>query len=345
MRPAGGVVAERVVVHVGPPKSATTAVQTVLWEHRDDLAGAGVLLPGRGPFEHNLVATALREGPAARRAHAVLTRVARRAARWPGTVVLSCEWFAYGDATLVDRLRDAFPAPVLDVVVTARDLEAVAPAAWQERLKLGHSVPLDDFVDELDLPGRWSWETLDPSLVLERWARPGVRRHVVTVPGSGSPSSTLWGRFARACGIDPALCSPDSAVANESLAVGPARLLELWGPRLRAAVDADTAAWTEQYRWLRRLVSHQLLVPRPGDRIALSAAQSAAVRERSRTTRDRIGASGVVVHGDLADLTPALPRQGVHPDHVDEAALLDAAGDLVAGLLRELRDHSGSIRG
>lgn len=337
--------AERVVVHVGPPKSGTTAVQTVLWHHRRELAAAGILLPGRGPFEHNLVATALRDDGAGPRARAVLARIGRRAAQWPGTLLLSCEWFAHGDPALVDRLREAFPAAVHEIVVTARDLEAVAPAAWQERLKLGHATPLDDFVESLDRPGRWSWATLDPSVVLERWARPGVRRHVVTVPGPGSGAGVLWARFAEACGIGATTCAPDVAVPNESLAVETARLLELWGPRLRAAVDADTAPWTEQYRWLRRLVGHRMLVPRPGARIGLSPSQSVEVRERSCVARRRLEATGCILHGDLTDLTPDVPRVGVHPDDVDDAVLLEVAGDLVADLLRELRERTGSPRG
>ena len=38
--------AERVYLHVGLPKTATTYLQTILWANRDALEGQGVRLPG-----------------------------------------------------------------------------------------------------------------------------------------------------------------------------------------------------------------------------------------------------------------------------------------------------------
>lgn len=326
--------AERVVVHVGPPKSGTTYLQTMVWTHRETLRRHGVLVPGRTPFDHNLLATATRDDAPGPRARTRARRLAEVIADWPGTVVVSCEWFADHDGEAPVRFGRLVAGAPTTVVVTARDLEAVAPAAWQERLKLGFATPLDAFVDGLAEPGgRWSWTTLDPAVVARRWSADAI----VTVPAERAAPGVLWDRFAAAAGIADVRLEPDVTVANESLAVGPARLLEVVGPRLREAIDADSSPWPEQYRWLRRFVGHDLLVPRRGERIALAPAQSSAVRARSRSTRDALAAEGYAVFGDLADLTPEHPRPGVHPASVSDAELVELAGDLIADLLRALR--------
>jgi hypothetical protein len=38
-------VAERVFLHVGPPKTGTTYLQEMLWRHRERLEDAGITLP------------------------------------------------------------------------------------------------------------------------------------------------------------------------------------------------------------------------------------------------------------------------------------------------------------
>ncbi|MDQ3055487.1 MAG: hypothetical protein M3R66_17245 [Actinomycetota bacterium] len=60
---------------------------------------------------------------------------------------------------------------MVHVVFTARAFPDQVTAAWQERLKLGWSIPLNQSTDDLDIEGeRWSWSTMDASLVLAVWA-------------------------------------------------------------------------------------------------------------------------------------------------------------------------------
>jgi len=229
-------------------------------------------------------------------------------------------------------------------VFTARDFLGIAPAAWQERLKLGHASTLGEFIPTLDAPDeRWSWWTLDPAEVLSRWGAslPPERVHVVTLPPSGSEPNLLWERFSGACGIPADVCDLSRTTANESLGAESAGLLERIGPRLRDAVDADTAPWTEQYRWLRRYVGHRLLVPRGGSKIALRDDDVARLRLRSGDSIDRLKTAGYDVVGDLSDLVAArIPASAVHPDDVSDTDLLDVASDVVVDLLRRARDES-----
>ena len=44
--------AERVYLHIGLPKTATTYLQRILWAHEDQMRGEGLLLPGSTRREH-----------------------------------------------------------------------------------------------------------------------------------------------------------------------------------------------------------------------------------------------------------------------------------------------------
>jgi hypothetical protein len=272
----------------------------------------------------------------------VWQRVVDRVNDWPGTVILSNEWFSLAGARSVENALSAFPGAEVHVVATARDLLGVAPAAWQELLKLGHAPSLSEFLVSLDTPDeRWSWSTLDPAQVLARWGAslPLQQLHLVTVPPSGSaPRRTLWDRFASVCGVPEGCCDPTGAGANESVGAESARLLQLLGKRLRDAVDADTAGWTEQYRWLRQFLGHQLLVPRGGSRIGLREHEVAMIRARTVSSVATLRRSGYHVVGDLAELASgSVPADAVHPDDVTDGDLLDVAADLVVELLRQVR--------
>ena len=192
--------------------------------------------------------------------------------------------------------------------------------------------------------GYW---TLDPAWVLDRWAGDldPARVHVVTVPTRRDEPHLLWQRFASVAGIpDGVIDVSAGARVNESLSVESARLLEVLGPRLRAAVDADEHMWSG-YRWLRRYLSHTLLVPRRGGRIGLSAEQFGTLRERSRAAAKELVERGYHVVGDLEELN-AVPhdRSLRQPENAPDGEVLEQAGDLVADLLRALRATSDSGR-
>jgi len=335
--------ADRVVLHIGAPKTGTTFLQAMLFHNRERLAEGGVLVPGQGRRAHALAARGLRQGP--RGQHIKDWRwLVGETHRWPGTVVVSNEWFTRASVGQARRAVRQLGPKQTHVVFTARDFVEQAPAAWQETLKLGDATSLDDFVTELAAErGRWRWGVLDPAEVLERWKGelPAEQVHVVTVPPKGSDPSRLWNRFATACGFDGATCEIGGSFARESLSAESAHLMQHLGPLLRDAIEADTRHWSETYRWLQRYLSHQLLVPRTGSRILLRPDQFNDVRERSLMSVKALTEAQYHVVGDLADLTASEPSPDArHPDDVSEAEMLEVALPLVADLLRDVRTQT-----
>ncbi len=341
--------ADRVVLHVGTPKSGTTFVQTILWRNRDALHAQGVLLPGRTMFDGNRAAVAVRgrHRPNPRTGTPAATWQAMQAdiAEWPGTAVVSNEWFSLAPAERVEQTVRSLGPERVHVVVTARPFVPLVPAAWQETLKLGNASSLTDFVpalDDTDEAQRWTWLRLDPAEVLARWGDllPPEHVHVVTVP-PGADRSLLWQRFATASGVDPDWCDTSVAVPNESLGAESARLLQRIGPDLRAGVDADDAHWSEPYRWIRRYVAHEVLVPRGGSRIVLRADEVQQVLRRGRASVEAMRTRGYDVVGDLDDLLAEdQPAGGKHPDDVTTDEVLEAAGALAGKLLGRVRHQA-----
>lgn len=339
--------AQRVLLHVGTPKSGTTYLQSLLWANRDRLSRAGVLLPGERAFDHNRLGAALRtwrSDDGSQRHHRFWRRFVETAAGWPGTVALSNEWMVRADAEqLAHAVAELAPARV-EVVLTARDAVAQVPAAWQESLKVGHSTSLGEFLAGLDAPhGRgshWAWRYLDAADVLSRWSGvlPAECCSVVLLPPSGTDRSVLWHRFAAVLGVDPAGYDLEGLVANESLTAEAAALLQELGPGLRAAVDADSGGWMEQYRWIRQYLAHELLLAVPGRPIGLHAGDVAALRQRTWLTTARLAEGGWRVVGDLGDLSAAtVSARAVHPDDVSDAGKLAVAVAVLPRLLARVR--------
>ncbi|GAA1925270.1 hypothetical protein GCM10009737_28770 [Nocardioides lentus] len=334
---------ERVVLHVGGPKSGTTYLQAVLREHAETLAGAGVLVAGREQVDLVHAAMVLR-GDARLdglppRAHRAWDRLVDEVAGWSGEMaVVSYELFSNLEADAVRRaLEDLAPRRV-DVVVTARDLGRSLSSAWQERLKFGVSQPLERFTppDDDVVDSEWGWRTLDPSSVAQRWGAtlPADRVHVVTVPRDGEPGE-LWRRFADAAGLEGLVTDPAPVRANESLDVVSAEVLRRTNPHLRDFLRTPR----ERAVWSRDLLANRVLAPLGQEPLALGDAQLAGARERYEACRRAVVAAGWVVHGDLADLEPVAGR-GRSPREVSDAEVAQTAVRALAALLRETRNDS-----
>jgi len=151
--------ADRVVLHIGPRKTATTYLQRIL----QALVIDGAIDPScypistRGRTDHNhvpgLIDLAREAGAIGLQddawrdqdgtdARALVTAVSAA----PGDVILSAEAMSVllptGASTVIAALA---PAPV-DVVITARDLARVLPSSWQQHMRNGNYEAYADYL-------------------------------------------------------------------------------------------------------------------------------------------------------------------------------------------------------
>ena len=333
--------ASTVFFHVGLPKTGTTYLQTLLWNNDAVLREQGVLLPGTSVREHLWASGVVREDPRIERrgpgAPGAWDRLVEEINAWPGTAVVSHEFFAAAGADQARRAMDRLEGAEVHVVVTARDTVTLVTARWQEFVKNGSTVGIDDYptTEETSPEQEWDWGTLDLADVLERWGAslPAERVHLLTLPKPGSARDELWTRFARVLGIDPSACDTSGTVQNESLGVVEVELLRRVNGEL---VDFGSAL--DRGNWIRGYLAQGKLVPRHGERFWPSPARVEELRARGDRIVDALEQRGYDVVGDLQDLrTPVELEERRHPETVTDAELAAAGAQTIAAMMSDVR--------
>ncbi len=335
------MVARRVFLHIGAPKTGTTYLQGVLDLNRDVLARQGVLYAtGRSSRDRVWATEELRgidlSRHPRRQAAGAWDRIVEQVKGWEGTAVVSHEFFGACSAEQAKRaLQDLEPCEV-HLVFTARDYVSLASAVWQERLKYGHSTRFSDFrLDTAGTTPMWSWQTQDLLAILARWQHhlPPSQVHVVTVPRGGKPDA-LWERFASVVGVDPSLTSREIGSANTSLGLVEAELLR----RVDERADGVLSGPREHARWTRDLLANTVLSQGSGERFSVSGPYAQELADRSHEAVTGIADAGYDVVGTLDDLLPPDPPPVTRsPDDASTEELMDAAIAAIVGLIAEAK--------
>jgi hypothetical protein len=151
---------QRLVLHVGPHKTATTYIQNNLAAYRDTLDQAGWLYPdnigimdGVPEAHHDLAYRAETYFWPGRDNHHQLTGLAARARATQKNLLLSAEGFSMWSLSQYLRLADILGCPTVEVVYALRDPVALLHSYWAEEVKQGMTA---------SFPDRIAGVTLDP---------------------------------------------------------------------------------------------------------------------------------------------------------------------------------------
>lgn len=346
--------AEKVILHVGSPKTGTSFIQDLLYGERDRLRELGILYPADRFDAHFLAALDLMElpwGGLEKDAVGAWDRLAEEVRAWPGTAIISHEILATASKLQVERALASLGGEV-HVVLSARDLVRQIPAEWQENIKHRRTATYAAFLDGLRDPGRtgvlaqWFWGVQETPDILDRWGStlPRQQVHLVTVPPEGSPHELLWHRFSTVLGLDPDEFVPDDSRTNPSLGVAEAAVLRELNELI---VDLLPP---ENYRALVReeLVHQNLSRERTSPKLSVPPDVWAWAEQLSRRWVAELALRGYDVVGDLDDLLPGSPLPFADPDHPEADELHTAAMralvamTLQAARLRDqhqVRDH------
>lgn len=320
-----------VLLHIGPPKTGTTALQHSLAQARPQLRAQGVLYPGK-KFSHwkpscsalGIATTAHPADPPV--PPEVWQAFTERVARRKDKAVVSSEQFADADPALAARIVDDLGGPQkVRVLLTLRPLALILPSSWQQSLKSGAPKPLpgplrhaksrlvkpyDDWLrDTLDGGNDTFWGRFDYAGLVSRWAQVvGPERIAVIVVDSGDPLRIL--RDAEeVIGLAQGTLDRVTTKTNRSLSYEEAALVRQWLAEVEKKLPMPAAQYHD---WIRRGALWGLVDGRqPGpDEHALRTPQWALeqVDARTRAMTESIRASDVAVYGDLDDLiVPAAP--------------------------------------
>ncbi len=356
-----------VLLHIGPPKTGTTALQQSMAAARSSMKSQGVLYPGK-KFSHwtpscsalGISTTAHPSDPPV--PPEVWEKFTARVARRKDRAVVSSEQFADAEPDLAAKIvADLGGRQTVRVLLTLRPLALILPSSWQQSLKSGAPKPLpgplrhaksrvvkpyDTWLRET-LEGKNStfWGRFDYAGLIDRWASiVGPDRVTVIVVDSSDPLRIL--RDAeRVIGLEPDTLHRVVTKTNRSLSYEEAALVRQWLVEIEQKVPMPAQQY---HQWIRRGALWGLVDGRqPGvDEHAIRTPQWALSRvdERTRETIGRIRDSGVSIQGDLEDLiVPAAP--GPEDAEVNEVPV-DVAIQLLMGLATmAAKDARGDRRG
>jgi len=334
--------ATQVYFHVGAPKTGTTFLQGVMRHNREALREQGVLFPGATAREHLHASQVVREvtkHPRRLDRLEAWDRLVSELAEWPGVGIISHEFFGMATEEQARAAIERLAPAEVHVVLTARDFVRQFAADWQESLKMGLDLKLDDFLRRADrnrLPRPWGWNAHDIVGTLERWgaALPPERVHVVTVPQVGAPRDLLLRRFCSVVQVDADALDLGAAFSNQSLGVVQAELLRRLKPHLSTPLDDAP----ERHRWLRGYFAHDVLLTQSGARFTLRPEQAEVLSARGRAAIEAIRSAGYDIVGDLEELVPApLDPDLRHPSDVSDSEVLESALVAIERMLTDVR--------
>lgn len=334
--------AERVILHVGTPKTGTSYVQDVLLAHQEALAELGILYPADRHDAHFLAALDLMQlpwGGLEEEATGRWEMLAGQVRSWPGTAIISHEIFGTASRGQVHRALDSLGDAEIHIVLSARDLARQLPAEWQETVKHRRVISYTDFLDQLCDENRtsqiaqWFWGVQEIPEILDRWGAtlPAERVHLITVPPPGGPRDLLWHRFADTFGVDRNL-QPNVQRSNASLGVPEVAMLRRLNKQLNNVLP------NHYYRELIRegLVHNKLAQVRSSSRLSLPPEIHEWATSMNRTWVRAIAERGYDVIGSLDDLIPGPPEPPYSdPDQPNEHEVADVALTSLAHIITE----------
>jgi hypothetical protein len=317
----------RIFLHVGAPKTGSTYVQNVLWQNREALKGAGILLPGSAMAHDQAMADLRRVSWRDPQATWSWERLVAAAAKWPGDVVITNEGLGTATAEQAALAVASLRPAEVHVIVAARDLWRTLPSMWQQGVRSRNVGRFEAFLRTVE---RGDLDTPDRMLV--RWGDqvPAGQRHLVTVPPPGAPRDLLWSRFAGVLGIPDGLCELPPPAANPSLGAAEIEVLR----RVNASLGDRYPHRTPYQRVVQRhLVDAVLKQGRNDERFGVGPDEAGWVVEMAERQIAELRAYPCEVAGDLAELRPVDLKPAPTPDELDDGALLQTAIETIIGML------------
>ncbi|WP_418060553.1 hypothetical protein [Pimelobacter simplex] len=328
------------VLHIGPHKTGTTALQSALHQARKDLAAQGVRY--LSPTRHDAAAARWITG----RLVAGMDRDAARG-RWEALVgemtrtsgdrrIYSSEFLSDAKDAQIAQVVDELGAEDLWVVVTLRPLAKILPSQYQQGIQRLGLRKYDDFLHSvLDeepavAPPPQFWVRHAHDELTRRWAAHVGPERVIVVVLDAADHQFLPHAFEEILGLRPETLASREAKENRSLTAAEVEVLRQFNAQFKAlGLGPDLYA-----RFLAHFRDHlKARTPASGEARMITPDWAVArANEIGRSAAERLRASGVTVLGDLDSLSGvALPGVAETPE-APASVDTEFAGWFAAGL-------------
>lgn len=292
------------VVHVGPHKTGTTAVQGSLHAARERLAEHGVWLPSpmRNPMGAVKEGIQAKPSDPSRPAWSELVAAFHRTGERIG--VLSSEFFADANEAGAARVVADLGGERTHILITLRPLAKIMPSQWQQSVQSGMSTPYEEWLagllDRRDEPTAAKfWHRHRHDRFVERWAAAAGPERVTVLVVDDTRPHRLLRDFEALLGLPEETLRKEKNTTNRSLTAA-----ETEAVRATAAAFAQRG-WSKGLfrQYVRYGVVPRIKTardPRPGEpKIATPEWALERAAEIGGDMAESIAASGVRVIGDL----------------------------------------------
>jgi hypothetical protein len=346
-----------VLLHVGPHKTGTTALQYAAAFRRDELAAAGVVYPARGKQTHHSRAAMSIAGRywgwkndgGEKQTIEAWDSLVEQVAAAPDRAFVSSEFFDELTGELITKAIDELGRDRVHVVVTLRPLSKILPSAWQQHVKSGLSRPFDLWLESMlsDPPDPKVtpafWLRQDHGALVSRWAAEAGPENTTVIVLDDKDHSMLPRTFESLLGIKEGLLDPQPGMRiNRSMTFAESEVIR----RANRTLTGRSIGWQNYERIIRMGAVVRMVEAREpaADEARLTLPYWAKVRasEIGAQHAAMIKASGVRVIGDLdklvpdpgkgdaSDRTPIAPPETV-PTDVAVEVLLGSVSAAVGG--------------
>ncbi len=300
------------LLHIGPHKTGTTALQGALNLARPDLPALGALYPG-DRRQHALAARAVtgNSGPRGDRPPTArdwdeLVREVNQARDL--RVIISSESFANATKNDAKKIVDALGGDSVHVLVTLRPLAKVMPSAWQQYVREGLKASYERWLkgmlleEPYDRPTPSFWTRHAHDRLIELWTSVVGPERLTVVVVDSSDHSMLPRTVEDLVGLPAGTLKPEEGVANRSLTYGEIELVRALGQEF-ARRDWSDEMFRDLIRQglIIRLQSKHQPLPFEGQ-IPTPTWALERVAEIGAEAADVIAGLGVHVVGDLNQL-------------------------------------------
>lgn len=307
------------LVHIGPPKTGTTALQGALNDARSALPAQGVRYANQGQNSRFQVYAALE-----RRAYGYLRKPPPieqwsklvdeiRSAPEP-RVILSSEIFADGGPEVIRRVVDDLDPARLHIAVTLRPLPRILASQWQQEVRGGQRTPFDTWLghvfSEQGSTATHFWHRHRHERLIASWAAAVGVENVTVVVVDERDHGMILRAFEQLLGLRDGTLVEVADRTNRSMSLPEVEAVRAFNVVARAI--RLRPAWRHR---LSRVVRRIVILPEADPREPrLETPQWALDRagEIAREMVDAIIASGVRIVGDIESL--AAPQSSSRAD-------------------------------
>jgi len=296
------------ILHIGAPKCGSTALQSALFLNRERLKSQGVEYVGAQA--HWISAAKAVVGVADRVSRRVppisewqsMVGWARRATGEGRRALISSEWFASADEPCAERIVRDLGAESLSIVLMIRPLTATLPSAWQQSLKLGGTLGLQEWLETVlfqpeEPRSKRVWLKHRYDAIARRWSEVVGPENVTVVVVDEKNRSGIFDDFSRIIGVPLGTLSVQPDRTNPSLSAFEADVLA----ELNAMFFVQGGTLREYRSGVLRTFDGYVNSIRQGEvqKSRIPSAMRSVVYERNNEIAQGLGAIGCTIVGDL----------------------------------------------